>query len=327
MLLGQKSLLIDETGNKYGKLTVLYRAPRNKKHKVRWVCRCECGRETEVGAHDLRRHTRSCKACSNIGISRNIKDLVGKSYGRLTVVKRMGSTSRSLSVWMCKCECGTYVVKDTIQLGSNGPRQSCGCVVREARDMSLKRYHEGAIFGRFTLIKMAFIDPHGSPVWRCRCVVCGTELYKRVQDLYNGAGDRACGCLKSKDSVSTGLKRVYDGYKRHADALGLQFELTMEDVRRISTQNCFYCGCVPNRVEGAHRKHANNGKGYLSAYNGKFIYNGIDRMDSTIGYIENNVVSCCFDCNVAKRVRPVDTFAEWIRTVYLVWARDWISKR
>ena len=53
---------IDETGNVYGKLTVIEQVERRYKNgSVRWRCRCECGKETEVAGSELRRdRSKSC---------------------------------------------------------------------------------------------------------------------------------------------------------------------------------------------------------------------------------------------------------------------------
>lgn len=39
---------IDRTGQRFGKLTVLKEAGRNKNKKVLWKCACDCGKETTV---------------------------------------------------------------------------------------------------------------------------------------------------------------------------------------------------------------------------------------------------------------------------------------
>ena len=41
--------LIDETGNRYGRLTVLYRASNSGK-TVKWHCLCDCGQELDDNA-------------------------------------------------------------------------------------------------------------------------------------------------------------------------------------------------------------------------------------------------------------------------------------
>jgi len=42
------SKLKDITGQKFGKLTVLYRNGSNASGVAKWQCRCECGRECTV---------------------------------------------------------------------------------------------------------------------------------------------------------------------------------------------------------------------------------------------------------------------------------------
>lgn len=59
--------LIDLTGQRFGRLTVIKRAgtyhPRGKKSPKEplWLCRCDCGQEAIVIGHNLRGgHTISC---------------------------------------------------------------------------------------------------------------------------------------------------------------------------------------------------------------------------------------------------------------------------
>jgi hypothetical protein len=52
--------LIDITGKKFGKLTVIARAT-NRKKKIRWNCICDCGQSRTVVSENLRTgHTVSC---------------------------------------------------------------------------------------------------------------------------------------------------------------------------------------------------------------------------------------------------------------------------
>jgi hypothetical protein len=47
--------IIDETGNRYGRLTVVRRNPENAYHKgANWICRCECGGERVASGIGLR---------------------------------------------------------------------------------------------------------------------------------------------------------------------------------------------------------------------------------------------------------------------------------
>lgn len=52
--------LIDETGKRYGRLTVIHRA-KSKNGRTVWMCKCDCGGITQVAGVNLRNgHTKSC---------------------------------------------------------------------------------------------------------------------------------------------------------------------------------------------------------------------------------------------------------------------------
>ena len=94
---------IDETGNKYGRLTVIERVKNDKAGNAKWRCMCECGKVVDVLALNLRKGTTQSCGCLNIerakeantthghyykpiyGVWRNIKDRCynhnNKSYG------------------------------------------------------------------------------------------------------------------------------------------------------------------------------------------------------------------------------------------------------
>lgn len=60
------SKLIDLTGKRFGRLTVISRAENTKSGKARWLCRCDCGEETTVLSSNLIRGlTLSCKCLNN----------------------------------------------------------------------------------------------------------------------------------------------------------------------------------------------------------------------------------------------------------------------
>jgi len=45
--------------------------------------------------------------------------------------------------------------------------------------------------------------------------------------------------------------------------------------------------------------------------------NGVDRINSNIGYEINNVVSCCSKCNYAKHMMNKKEFLNWVEKIYL----------
>lgn len=50
----------------------------------------------------------------------------GDTFGDLTVISKVGMNSGKHMTWLCRCTCGTEVIKSTSQL-TRGLATSCGC--------------------------------------------------------------------------------------------------------------------------------------------------------------------------------------------------------
>ena len=137
--------IIDLTGQKFGRLTVLKRATDhiqpNGKKVIQWECECECidpNTHTHpivtVRTCNLRSgHTQSCGCLVKERAQQvNIKNEVGKKYGHLTVLEKAEcpKTTNSRHIyWKCQCDCElqSIVIVDGTKL-RNGHTQSCGCI-------------------------------------------------------------------------------------------------------------------------------------------------------------------------------------------------------
>lgn len=60
-------------------------------------------------------------------------ELSGQRFGRLTVVRRNGSSSDGQACWLCRCDCGAERTVRGGNLRSGGTR-SCGCLQREVTE-------------------------------------------------------------------------------------------------------------------------------------------------------------------------------------------------
>ena len=60
-----------------------------------------------------------------------IIDMIGKTFGRLTVIKRVPNKGKNAR-WGCICSCGEYVEVDGCHL-RNGGVKSCGCILKESK--------------------------------------------------------------------------------------------------------------------------------------------------------------------------------------------------
>lgn len=99
------------------------------------------------------------------------------------------------------------------------------------------------------------------------------------------------------------FRQLYSNYRLVAKRRGLVFELSELEFQQITSKACTYCGLKPSQ-----RKES------VESF-GPYIYNGIDRVDSSIGYVPDNCVSCCKECNKAKSNRTREAFEAWLARV------------
>lgn len=130
--------LIDLTGQKFGKLTVLEHLGRiNGSKEHYWKCQCECGQETSVKGNSLRSgNTKSCGCAKYDGLrqynenqSESSKIPVGTKFGKLTVIEDIGYREQveghSRRWYKCQCECGN--IKEVMgNMLKQGQTSSCG---------------------------------------------------------------------------------------------------------------------------------------------------------------------------------------------------------
>lgn len=62
--------------------------------------------------------------------NKQIKDLTGKTFGRLTVLGFIGKAKGKVSRWLCQCDCGSQIVTYSHYM-TTGDTHSCGCLRKE----------------------------------------------------------------------------------------------------------------------------------------------------------------------------------------------------
>jgi hypothetical protein len=102
-------------------------------------------------------------------------------------------------------------------------------------------------------------------------------------------------------AARNGIKEVYT---RNARNRNIVWDLSDEEFDSLITSSCVYCGEIPSRV---FKKSENTGF---------FIYGGIDRVNSALGYTEGNAVPCCWQCNRMKSAMGVRDFLSHIQKIY-----------
>ena len=100
---------------------------------------------------------------------------------------------------------------------------------------------------------------------------------------------------KVADSNKSRLENIkihYSNYIRCAGDKNLDFEISQEEFNTLVKEPCHYCNIIQERG-----------------------FNGVDRLDSNIGYVINNCVSCCKTCNYMKCSLSADVFLKRIEHI------------
>ncbi len=166
----------------------------------------------------------------------------------------------------------------------------------------------GKVYGRLMVIETSGRDKRsGSAMWLCECI-CGNRSTVMAQSLRSG-NTQSCGCFKrdkakelhSLPSGESALNRAVSNTRRNAKTRNYEFSLSTDEAKNLMIQNCYYCGIDPKQMSRGR--------------NGNVFYNGLDRVDNSVGYTKTNVVPCCFNCNRAKGEMTVSEFRHWIGKV------------
>ena len=127
------------------------------------------------------------------------KDLTGRKYGQLTVLREYGRDNHKNVLWECRCDCGRNIYVTSGNLNSGNSTRCRNCLYEAQKE----RYEDltGRKFGRLTEVK---IVAHGPTKWECSCE-CGNATVVRSEDLKNGKVV-SCGCFAKEVSGTQNYK-------------------------------------------------------------------------------------------------------------------------
>lgn len=83
------------------------------------------------------------------------------------------------------------------------------------------------------------------------------------------------------------IRNAWNQYRAGARNRGLAFEITDSAFAAFVLGDCYYCGAKADPI------------------------NGIDRLNSGLGYVGGNIVTACKRCNYAKRDYSLGDFLAW----------------
>lgn len=215
----------DLIGRRFGKLTVMEATSRSQ-----YRCRCDCGKELDVTAHELLSGHK--KSCGCLKTTPKANDITGMRSGMVIALERTNQKRRNNYLWRCKCDCGNEILVEAYKI-RNGLIQSCGC----QRHVKLIKDLTGMKFGNLTALERLDEKIGSSYAWRCRCD-CGNETKVSANALLKG-GTKSCGCGKIE-----ALKRNIQKYGGVVD------------------RQHFIDGTCVERIEASAKLRSDNTSGY-----------------------------------------------------------------
>src|SRR3990167_9409873 len=161
----------------------------------------------------------------------------------------------------------------------------------------------GQIHGRLLLLARRRVDD--TTLYWCRCS-CGREIWVSWSNLQTG-NTKSCGCLRQETTGKRARKpithviltQVFGYYKRNAKMRNIPWKLEKHTFKELIFGPCAYCGTAAGTV--THTSWSTSKDNNKMTPNRSLPNNGVDRVDSTLGYTKANTVSCCKQCNFAKR--------------------------
>lgn len=125
-------------------------------------------------------------------MGRQLIDLTGQIFGKLTVIEKTDRKSSKNIIWKCRCECGNETEAAGDHLKS-GHTKSCGCL-RTLKSKENVVNLLGQKFGKLLVIERAGSTPNGKALWKCQCD-CGNIVIRSGDNLRNN-NTQSCGCSK-----------------------------------------------------------------------------------------------------------------------------------
>ena len=315
-------------GTKFGRWEVVENGLRKKVgDRMRPACRsrCECGTEM-IHSHNILRtgKSTSCHKCAIIptvdkrsrSIATHLLIPVGTIFGNLEVTENglyriYGKEQKRACRVKCLL-CGASEIRSCNHLKRGNTQQSCIDCSRKRYGIVNKRKFPlvpvGTRFGRRIVIETDLYKVFGTQTQRacrvqCSCADKPIDIVT-CTDLRGGNAD-SCGCISRERDMET----VWRDLHKRLWRTGKDVHLTLSEFQFVSQLPCAYCGKDPSNV--CRLKYKVGGRYQRgTAPDMDLRYSGLDRVDSSKGYIHGNIVPCCGGCNWMKRNYGLEEFFE-----------------
>jgi len=226
--------------------------------------------------------------------------LYGKKEEFLFISKRVENTL-PYKKYFCTLQCKNC---DTVTEILQTHLSRAICITCRSNEWA--KDYVGKTIGTYNVLE--FIHKKGRlNYYKCECIKCKSISKVSIQGIKNNNNCKNCRIIGKIPTIEAQVNFLKHQYKVGAKNRNLEFLLTHDEFKNIIYKNCYYCGTEP--------KHRNPAR--TKIIEGSFKVNGIDRINSNLGYTLNNCVSCCSICNEMKMSRSIDEFKYQIEKIYI----------
>lgn len=191
----------DLTGTRREKLVVIRQLEErftgsDGRPQIQWLCLCDCGNERIVTTRQFNHNKPTSCGCWKK--PREIQNLTGEKYGKLTVLKmseeRYPAGNRMQIQWDCQCECGNTISVTTNSWNSRA-YYSCGCWKSHQKDYTGETYEKLTIVERLTE-RYKNKDGATQVQWLAKCD-CGNDVLV-TSSQWSQKMKTSCGCWSKR---------------------------------------------------------------------------------------------------------------------------------
>lgn len=215
-----------------------------------------------------------------------MKRHIGERFGRLVLQEHLGGKS-----WVVKCDCGKEKSIDNIDNIARGTTNSCGCLKEEVKRLDLTN----KTFGNLKCLNLAYIK-NGLTYWEFLCLKCNSKYICQGRCVTRAKNPntkcRQCSYLE-RDSGFNGCGEIGGSYlcciRNGARKRKLEYEVGATYLWELflsQDKKCALSG-IPITLDKNYRKR----DGQTAS---------LDRINSSVGYIEGNVQWVHKDINRIK---------------------------
>lgn len=261
-----------ESGQKFGKWTVLDDVELTLRRERKWLCRCTCGTEryvleralkasasTSCGCQrkKLKEHTDKAEAKKPkeqvTRVGKHLSDITGRRFSRLVALCATDKRNTGGSViWKCRCDCGNEVEISYNAL-MYGNMKSCGCQKKE-HDQKLHQFLTHVDGTSLDILKSQKIPENNTTGAKGVYWIHGHYVAKIVfqkKQYYLGAFDRFEDALNARKEAETMLNLTVLEYFQRWNQIAekdpewaknnpVQFLVSLDDQRRMVVE------CLPH---------------------------------------------------------------------------------